>query len=422
MAFLDDDATSGGLSAEQIVDKMKGAAANGTPTLDAASSAATQVQGIHAEIEGHVGGVLSKLMDAWKGDAAQYAQDNITPLQAVLQKSQDDLGHAQNISSRQSGSFHDATHSLVPVPAKPSNNLLNVMTPWHTDLDDKINQWNDAQSKNIAVYNSYTSASNYNHDNMPTTYGDVSNSSTPTNVQITQTPSAPPNPGPGPGTGGYGPGHSGGYTQYGTYSGVGGSSGPNTPNYGGANSGGQPGGGPVGGGYSGPGSSTGTQGWPGSGAPGQGPGYGNPGYGQPGYGSQSPFGPGGSADAAAFGGGALGGGFGGGGYGGSSAGGGSGTARGFSGSGSAGGGSAQGAGNRAGAGGVAGESGPGAASVVGRPGAAGAAGAGGMGAGGRGGKKEEDTEHKTAAYLEDDYSDDIVGELPRTVPPVIGMD
>jgi hypothetical protein len=44
------------------------------------------------------------------------------------------------------------------------------------------------------------------------------------------------------------------------------------------------------------------------------------------------------------------------------------------------------------------------------------------GAGGRGDKKDSDGEHKSAAYLEDDYSDEIVGELPRTVPPVIGLD
>jgi hypothetical protein len=44
-----------------------------------------------------------------------------------------------------------------------------------------------------------------------------------------------------------------------------------------------------------------------------------------------------------------------------------------------------------------------------------------MGAGGRGGKKEEDKEHKSAAYLvNDDNANDIVGDLPPTVPPVIG--
>ena len=59
--------------------------------------------------------------------------------------------------------------------------------------------------------------------------------------------------------------------------------------------------------------------------------------------------------------------------------------------------------------------------AAGRPGTAGAAGAGGMSAGGRGGKKEEDKEHKSAAYLvNDDNANDIVGDLPPTVPPVIG--
>lgn len=38
------------------------------------------------------------------------------------------------------------------------------------------------------------------------------------------------------------------------------------------------------------------------------------------------------------------------------------------------------------------------------------------------GRKEEDREHKPAAYLEDDYSGDIVGELPPTTPPVIGLE
>lgn len=59
--------------------------------------------------------------------------------------------------------------------------------------------------------------------------------------------------------------------------------------------------------------------------------------------------------------------------------------------------------------------------MAGRPGASGAAGAGAMGAGGRGGKKEEDKEHKSAAYLvNEDNANDIVGDLPPTVPPVIG--
>ncbi|MFF0149213.1 hypothetical protein [Amycolatopsis sulphurea] len=55
-------------------------------------------------------------------------------------------------------------------------------------------------------------------------------------------------------------------------------------------------------------------------------------------------------------------------------------------------------------------------------GRAGAPGMGGMGAGGKGGKGEGDQEHKTADYLlEADPDDALVGELPRAVPPVIGL-
>jgi len=63
-----------------------------------------------------------------------------------------------------------------------------------------------------------------------------------------------------------------------------------------------------------------------------------------------------------------------------------------------------------------------AAPTAGRAGAPGAPGVGGVAGGaGRGGRKGEDTEHKSATYLRDDYSDEIVGELPSTAPPVIGL-
>jgi len=45
---------------------------------------------------------------------------------------------------------------------------------------------------------------------------------------------------------------------------------------------------------------------------------------------------------------------------------------------------------------------------------------GGMGHG-RGGKGEEDAEHQRPAYLvESDPEDVLIGELPKTIPPVIG--
>jgi len=184
MAFLDDDASVEGLSADQIHEAMKGSAANGTPYLDAASGAAAKVREAHGELETMTAVLMGKLSNAWRGDAAELAHSNIAPMVATLRQSQEDLANAQDLASRQSGSFHDATNALVPVPPKPSNSLMNVLTPWHTDLDDNINQWNDAQRRNVAVYTSYTSASNYNHDGMPVSYGDVSGGRQPVSVEI----------------------------------------------------------------------------------------------------------------------------------------------------------------------------------------------------------------------------------------------
>lgn len=154
MAFLDDDATSAGLSAQQIHDAMKGPSTNGTPTLDAASQSHAQVHAGHVELESMTTSLISTLTQAYRGNAAELANSRISQLLPTLRQAQDDLAKAQDLTTRQSGSFHDATNALAPVPPKPSNNLLNVVTPWHTDLDNQINQWNDAQSKNIAVYTS----------------------------------------------------------------------------------------------------------------------------------------------------------------------------------------------------------------------------------------------------------------------------
>ena len=55
--------------------------------------------------------------------------------------------------------------------------------------------------------------------------------------------------------------------------------------------------------------------------------------------------------------------------------------------------------------------------MTGARGATGAAGTGAPGAGGRGGKKEEDREHKTAAYLvTEENGNEIAGDLPPAMP------
>ena len=81
---------------------------------------------------------------------------------------------------------------------------------------------------------------------------------------------------------------------------------------------------------------------------------------------------------------------------------------------------AAGAGGRSGVGGFGSGEDEIAAGRAAAAGARGASGAGGSGAG-RGGKREEDAEHKTAEYLQEDDPDAIFGTDQKTVPPVIGL-
>lgn len=362
MSSLDRDAYSSGLSAKQIYDAMKGTLAQGTHSLDAASEAANMVRGEHDAVERRIRSAVDRMAGAWQGSASEFAQSGARPLITSLQKSQDDLAKAQQLITTHSEAFHEAYASLVPVPKKPSETLMHHISPFHSDLDNEINAWNDAQRTNIGVYNKYSDQANHNGAAMPSSYGDVSLGGGAPGVRVT--------PGANGGRGGHVPaGGVGDGSQYDHLD--------------------LPTGSP----------STTAQGWQAEGLSAQG-GYGGVGdFGQSGS-LSSAGGSGGSGGMPAFGAGAAGG-----------FGGGAGSASGARG----------GPGGGFGAGSSAGSSGAGSAGRAGAAGAGGAAG-GPMGGAAGGGKKkgEEDAEHTSAAYLQDDYSSEIVGELPPTTQPVIG--
>ncbi|MFI9384969.1 WXG100 family type VII secretion target [Kutzneria sp. NPDC052558] len=394
----------------------------GTGSTQDAQRASAALAKTHLDRITDVAALKASLGSAWSGDASEAAQSGTGPLEDYLKTAQTALSTHQDLLSRQTDSFHVANNSVHDIPNDPpSASVMDVLSDASGvslitggGYMNKVQDWSDKAHANVAAYNSYANASTYNHNGLPTDYGTPGGSTSDIALAPTQTQTGDtgvdgpggsgrhvvPNTGGGPGAPGWSPSLGGGAGGVaGGGSGPGGSGGPGTP------------------GYPGGGGSTNTQGWPGGQSyPGGG------GLNPPGGGSGSGLGPGsGGVDG-------FGGAFGPLGSGGAGASAGGAGARGFrSGAGGVGGtgssGGQAGAGNRAGVGGV-GEGGPGAAAAAGRPGAAGAAGASGMAGGGagRGGRKEEDREHKSAAYLEDDYSDELVGKLPPTVPPVIGMD
>jgi hypothetical protein len=424
---------------QQIVDMVN--SGKGPADMYAGSDVATRLSQMHTEIAADMQSLQQDMQPHWKGDAAGQAYAGAAPLVQASQVSGQHLQAVQNLYQGQGSSFGDLHGKVAAVGnlgTKPPDDLVSG-TPFSfmSNRADEIKAYNAKAQQVVDGYTLYhgQSTDNSGRWQAPSNYGQLG---APGGGSLIK-PVAPPGGtgasvshissvggGPGGTVGHGGSGYSGGPN-----SGPGSSNGGN-PGGGAPNGGPGSNGGPGGSGSSpNPGGSSGNQpggtsaagyvsppSTSGNGGNNAGLGFGAPGSGGGNNaGSNSGFGPGGGFGP----------------VGGFSPGGGSsyGSGSGFgpgSGSGGAGSGSGArgslGAGNSAGAGGAGGESAGGRATggsaSAARPGASGS-GAGGMGRGGKG-EGDEDAEHQRPAYLlENDPDEALIGELPRTSPPVIGL-
>ncbi|MFB9303171.1 hypothetical protein [Kibdelosporangium philippinense] len=395
--------------------------------------------------------IVARMDAVWKGDAAGAAQRGAGPLAVEHGLAAPAMHTAQDLATRQAGSFGDAKNAVIPVPPAPEkvDPLAAFMVPGAlVTYSQQLDAHKAAAQHNVDVMRGYENASVYNMS-MPQSYGQIVSDQAEIRVA---SPTPPPGPGEGGGSGGGGqgpgpgsgpvvpprlPGRGGGSVQSG--SGGGGSSAPGGPGgLGGGNDAGGGGGqgvtppqhGTNPGGYVPPPTQGG--GLPiGPGIPGGG---GLPQGGQAtGFGGGLPIGPGipgggglpQGGQATGFGGGLPGVSFPLGGAGGEAGGSGGAGGRGPGVSGGPGSGAGQGPG---GAGGRPGAS-PVAEPVAGQNAATrggGVAGRGGgpggmpVGAGAGKGSGGEDEEHQRASFLQEPDPDSVFGTDEVTAPPVIG--
>jgi hypothetical protein len=407
----------------------------GTGSIQNGQSAASRLKGAYSDRLTTID-TLSKEMDAaWTGGGSEAAQNaGAHPLRVWMEDSGTKLTDSDKYLGEQNTAFTTVHAQVQEVPKDPpKNNLLNAVTPWTTDTDRAIRDYNTKGQANVDAFNTYYKASNDNGQNMPT-YSALKGQQENVNVDDGK---KKPGDGDGDGNGNGGGGERGGAPG-------GGPGGVNMPGPGGVPSfGGQPttpggsfdpskvpGGNfdpsqvpgfdpskvpsgsydpsklPGGGNYTPPNFSDGTSasGFSPSGVPGV-----------PG------FGPGGTPNFSGGGGGGFGPGGGSGGIGDPTAGFGPGGGAGFGPGGSTGaalpGGAAGTGAGRGGMGAGGGAMGAGGA-AAGRGGSTGMGGMGGMGHGakGQGGGDEE----RTSKYLLGEDPNDIFGSDELTAPPVIG--
>jgi hypothetical protein len=381
--------------------------------------------------------IVGRMDAVWKGDAAGAAQRGAGPLAVEHGLAAPAMDTAQDLATRQAGSFGDARNAVVPVPPAPGkvDPLAAFMNPGAlVTYGQQVEAHKTASQHNVDVMRGYENASAYNMS-MPDSYGQITSDQAEIRVASpTPPPDAgdsgeePPRPGSGPDKPTY-PGGGGGQSGSGGGSGRGGGGGSSGPDI--------PGGGVPGGGGSGPGDGSGPGGLvvP---PPQQGTNPGGyvppppPGVGPGGVLPVGPSGPGGgmpqSGQGTGFGGGGLPGvGIGpvgvpgGGGRGGSGTGSGVGAGGRGPGNGGGSGSGGPGAGGRSGAG-LIGEPVSGQASGARGGGVAGRGGPGGMpmGAGAGKGRDGQDEEHVHASFLQEPDPESVFGTDETTAPPVIG--
>ncbi|WP_370969737.1 hypothetical protein [Amycolatopsis sp. cg9] len=392
-----------GLSPGQLVQAVL--TGRGTDSLEGVRRAGAEQAKYQRDLENGTRELTSGLESAWTGGASDAARERLQPLTASATSASTTLDRNSTLAQAQIEQFHQMKNSLHRdvTDQPPTRSAWDVATPWDTDTEDKINQYNRKAQENVERYTAYSQQSSSNTAARTIDYGQLGEyNGGDFKVEDPKKPVEPP-PRKRTPTGGDDDRSIGAQVQPPPAVHP-----PVAPPPGHVTPPGQvtpPGSHPLGVDDSVRAQSyvpPSTQFPPGYQPPGTGPGGFGPGSG-PGGGFDSGFGPG-------FG-------PGGGGFGpGSSSGAGGGTGSG-PGSGARGPGAATGTG-------VPGEGRPGAAGGVrgGAAGKPGSPGMGGMGHGAKGGKGEEDAEHQRASYLVEADPESVFGGTDeRTVPPVIGL-
>jgi hypothetical protein len=136
-----------------------------------------EISGTYGERAQQIRALVARMESAWQGDAAGAAQRGAGPLAVEHDMSSMALGTAQDLTSRQAGSFSEAKGRVVPVPPKPE--LLNPAVVFTSpamviDHERRLDEHSAAAQNNVDVMNGYSGASEYNTENLPTSYGKLS--------------------------------------------------------------------------------------------------------------------------------------------------------------------------------------------------------------------------------------------------------
>ncbi|RSM33989.1 hypothetical protein DMA12_48780, partial [Amycolatopsis balhimycina DSM 5908] len=142
----------------------------GTGSIQDGQAAASRLKGAYAERLTTIDTLAKEMDAAWTGGGAEAAQNaGAHPLRVWMEDSGTKLTDSDKYLGEQNTAFTTVHAQVQEVPKDPpKNNLLNAMTPWTTDTDRAIRDYNAKGQANVDAFNSYFKASNDNGQKMPT--------------------------------------------------------------------------------------------------------------------------------------------------------------------------------------------------------------------------------------------------------------
>jgi hypothetical protein len=145
----------------------------GTPKLEYEQRLTNEERISEGERAEMIRSLANVIRTGWQGDAAESAYGASMPLAERALENTYKLDHAQDLLSRQIGSFTRARNSVQPVSDPPEMSVDEAF-PFDVDHDKAVQDYQDSAQNNIAVYREYDGASHYNETHLPQEYhGDI---------------------------------------------------------------------------------------------------------------------------------------------------------------------------------------------------------------------------------------------------------
>ncbi|WP_125790717.1 hypothetical protein [Amycolatopsis sp. WAC 01376] len=147
----------------------------GTGSLEEARRVGGEQARNQTQLHDGTRGVMTALESAWTGGAADAARAKLQPLADSSTSASSSLERNSGLTQTQLDQFVSLKNSLDREVAAdpPTTGTYDDATPWDTDTEDKVNQYNQKAQANLDRYNAYNDQSSSNTAGRTIDYGQL---------------------------------------------------------------------------------------------------------------------------------------------------------------------------------------------------------------------------------------------------------